>query len=1047
MLHCIGSGSYGEVWLARNATGQYRAAKVLYHARFESERPYEREFAGITHFEPISRTHDGFVDILQVGRNDPARCFYYVMELADDLLTGLNPNTPAPSGAPSPAFDPIKYEARTLSATLARQGRLAVAECIRLGLALTAALEHLHRHSLVHRDIKPSNIIYVNGQPKLADVGTVADTSEARSIVGTRGFMPNEGAGSVQGDLYALGNVLYVASTAHGADDWPNPLTALGELPEQKEWLELNEVVNKACDPDCKRRYAFAAEMQAELALLQGGKSLRHLRIQEKRLKQAVWVLAGITLIALVGLATLFIQRKLVKAAQRSVLLLQLEKQIRPPHTDGWSERAWLMASNASLKFGFDTDLQSQAAASLAGLDAKLCFQTNGIGGSSVAFDPDGKRVLFGSLPDQAGHPGKAHLLDLATTNLAAFPVPGAGPVGFLPDGTPVQFSTNDSTRLALWVVGQASQPAALRYFDLAAGEQLTNVSTFAMTPNGASVAASGRTAGDHALCAVWDGTSGHLLRQLEASGDVIALTPDGSFLALGDAQGEVAVWRISDGRPLPKIPASRNPILSMAFCRDLVCDPLNQPRESQCLLAVGDSAADVTIWEVPAQKLKTRCMGGQFERTAMAFSPDGTLLASGGRLPTLVWDAATGREVTTIRGDFLTGLAISDDGGKLAATSRGQSPRAGIFALEDGRGIHTLRGLSTTVQRVCCSSDARLLAAVAEDWKVGIWDLTRDRLLHVFRMPRGLFAADNVGLAFSPDDSRLAFMSGTHALLLAVNSGELIQSWPIPPGRVDELAFDPAGRLYAFHFESADVAAAPLSVPRTARIRELLPEGGIAELLELPEFNFDVRGASWAPDASFIVIVGTNVKAGLTNRFLSAVSLTGKTNLWAWPQNLRPYEGAFFALDAAGGLVAFTLGPSRDARMDHDLRQTRSGRRVRSVAFLTHALNSSAKLLVGPPTPDAWSVHSLADDSLLVLVQPADTKPAFTPTFSRDGRFLAWGNEDGTVSACDLHELKQRLGELELDWPKPNSSSNSHPPGDHPITDQESPTGPVEPH
>src|ERR1035441_2027607 len=115
MLRSIGSGSYGEVWLARNATGQYRAAKMLYRDRFESERPYEREFAGITRFEPISRTHDGFVDILQVGRNDPARCFYYVMELADDLLTGLNPNTPAPSGAPSPAFDPIKYEARTLS--------------------------------------------------------------------------------------------------------------------------------------------------------------------------------------------------------------------------------------------------------------------------------------------------------------------------------------------------------------------------------------------------------------------------------------------------------------------------------------------------------------------------------------------------------------------------------------------------------------------------------------------------------------------------------------------------------------------------------------------------------------------------------------------------------------------------------------------------------------------------------------------------------------------------------------------------------------------
>ena len=33
--------------------------------------------------EPLSRRHHGFVDILQVGRNDHAGYFYYVMELAD----------------------------------------------------------------------------------------------------------------------------------------------------------------------------------------------------------------------------------------------------------------------------------------------------------------------------------------------------------------------------------------------------------------------------------------------------------------------------------------------------------------------------------------------------------------------------------------------------------------------------------------------------------------------------------------------------------------------------------------------------------------------------------------------------------------------------------------------------------------------------------------------------------------------------------------------------------------------------------------------------
>src|SRR5438876_3991765 len=84
LLRRVGEGAYGEVWLARNVMGTYRAVKVVYRHNFGDERPYDREFAGIKRFEPISRAHPSQVDILHVGRNDAAGYFYYVMELADD---------------------------------------------------------------------------------------------------------------------------------------------------------------------------------------------------------------------------------------------------------------------------------------------------------------------------------------------------------------------------------------------------------------------------------------------------------------------------------------------------------------------------------------------------------------------------------------------------------------------------------------------------------------------------------------------------------------------------------------------------------------------------------------------------------------------------------------------------------------------------------------------------------------------------------------------------------------------------------------------------
>jgi len=83
LLCLIGHGSYGEVWLARSVVGTLRAVKVVYRQDFGEPQPFDREFKGIQKFEPVSRSHDGLIDILQIGRNDADGYFYYVMELAD----------------------------------------------------------------------------------------------------------------------------------------------------------------------------------------------------------------------------------------------------------------------------------------------------------------------------------------------------------------------------------------------------------------------------------------------------------------------------------------------------------------------------------------------------------------------------------------------------------------------------------------------------------------------------------------------------------------------------------------------------------------------------------------------------------------------------------------------------------------------------------------------------------------------------------------------------------------------------------------------------
>lgn len=259
LLRLIGRGSSGEVWLAMNTLGSCRAVKIVRKENFSRSQPFDREFAGVQKFEPVSRLHDGLVDILQVGRNDAAGYFYYVMEVADDVRIGQNLNLE-------------EYTPRTLAWDLDQRGRLPIGECVRLGAAIASALGFLHRHGLIHRDIKPSNIIFVNGFPKLADIGLVTDLSEAGARIGTEGFIPPEGAGSAQADIYSLGKVLYEISTGHDRNDYPALPEPLGDSAEDRDLIQFNKIVLNASRANPGQRYQSAEDLLTDLLTFQFSK-------------------------------------------------------------------------------------------------------------------------------------------------------------------------------------------------------------------------------------------------------------------------------------------------------------------------------------------------------------------------------------------------------------------------------------------------------------------------------------------------------------------------------------------------------------------------------------------------------------------------------------------------------------------------------------------------------------------------------------------------------------------------------------------------------
>ncbi len=115
-------------------------------------------------------------------------------------------------------------DGESLRDRLRREGRLPVAEAVRLARQVADALDYAHRQGVIHRDVKPENLLLTrDGEVLVADfgIGRVFDASSPEAtltrsgmLIGTPAYMSPEqalGAQKLDGrtDIYSLGCVLY----------------------------------------------------------------------------------------------------------------------------------------------------------------------------------------------------------------------------------------------------------------------------------------------------------------------------------------------------------------------------------------------------------------------------------------------------------------------------------------------------------------------------------------------------------------------------------------------------------------------------------------------------------------------------------------------------------------------------------------------------------------------------------------------------------------------------------------------------------------------
>jgi WD40 repeat protein/tRNA A-37 threonylcarbamoyl transferase component Bud32 len=223
-------------------------------------------------------------------------------------------------------------------------------------------------------------------------------------------------------------------------------------------------------------------------------------------------------------------------------------------------------------------------------------------------------------------------------------------------------------------------------------------------------------------------------------------------------------------------------------------------------LVASAGEDGTVRVWEAATGAVRHILRGHTGPVSGVGFSPDGLRLASCGEDGAVhLWDVRTGEPQIdwSKPNDFFWALAFSPDGKWLATGSgfhpRGQPPkREGEIEIWDaatGCLLHSWQAHESPVHAVVFGCEGPQLASASHDGSVKVWDAPSGKLLASFREPDRLYT----GVAFSPDVRKLAASAWDGSLTVwDVGSGKTLFGGQRQATAANAVAFRPDGKRLA---------------------------------------------------------------------------------------------------------------------------------------------------------------------------------------------------------------------------------------------------------
>jgi WD40 repeat protein/serine/threonine protein kinase len=733
------------------------------------------------------------------------------------------------SGVDPPAPDLLDVTEPT-GTSLVFSGQTAYARSVaRIGLQAAEGLAYAHEQGILHRDIKPSNLLLdAHGIVWITDFGlakatTDSDLTHTGDILGTIRYMAPErfhGRCDPRSDIYALGLTLYELLAKQPAFGEADRGDLIKQVTESKPpglrklnraiARDLATVVHKAIEHEPSHRYRRADELAEDLRRFLEDRPIAARRISTteqiwrwcRRNPLAASLSASLLMTLVTGLlvvSALFLNLRSVADERR--LLYRAERRTSEQLREASAKaRAEAELANRRL-YGVRMSLVQQFWEDLAG-DGFTQTLAEQLPENQQGVDRRGWEWYYWQRKASSGHATlQGHTR-------------GVESVAYSPDGARLASASSDQT-VKVWDAATGREMLTLK-------GHTDGVESVAFSTDGRRIA----SAGWDKTAKVWDAATGQETLTLQGHTDgvrSVAFSPDGKRLASTSNDATVKVWDAATGQVTLTLKGHNAIVHSVAFSPD------------GTRLASASDDRTVRVWDAATGQELLRFNGN----TSVVFSPDGSRLAAGLEQTVKVWDAATGQERLTCSGHTarVNGVAFSPDGSWLA--SAGSDNTVKVWDVATGRELFTLKGHTRWVNCVVFSPDGSRLASASYDHTVRVWDVAGHDTLTITGDIQ-LFA----GVAFSPNGSRLASPCWDNTVML----------WDAATGQ-ETLKFRGHTReVYSVAFSPDGSRLASASSDKTVKVWDVTTG---QEKLTLRGHTRDVFSVAFSPDGSRLASAG----------------------------------------------------------------------------------------------------------------------------------------------------------------------------------------------